>query len=84
MGAKSAKKCASIYGPYIQEVGTRLERLLVKCRLRTGKGLGLVLGFMLRVRVRVRVRIKIKVRVRSSILPYCWSAGPVRRSAVRI
>ena len=41
---------------------------------------------MLRVRVRVRVSVmvKIKVRVSSSILPYCWSAGTVRRSAVRI
>ena len=37
-----------------------------------------MLGFMLRVRVRIRVsvRVKIKVRVNSSILPYCWSAGP--------
>ena len=33
------------------------------------------------VRVRVSVRVKIKVRVSSSILPYCRSAGPVRRSA---
>jgi len=42
-----------------------------------------VLGFMLRVRVRVRVSVKVKIKVRviSSILPYCWSAGPVRRSA---
>jgi len=49
----------------------------------TGKGLGLVLRFMLKVRVMVRVsvRVKIKARVSSSILPYCWSAGPVRRSA---
>jgi len=48
--------------------------------LPTGKGLGLVLGFMLRVGVRVRVSfgVKIKVRVSSSILPHCWSAGPVR------
>jgi len=54
--------------------------------LRTGKGLGLVLRFMLMVSVRVRVsiRVKIKVRVSSSILPYCWSAGLVHRSAVYI
>jgi len=45
-----------------------------------------VLGFMLRVRVRVRVSVmvKIKVKVSSSILPCCWSAGVVRRSAVHI
>jgi len=41
---------------------------------------------MLRVRVRVRVSVMvmIKVRVSSSILPCCWSAGAVSRSAVRI
>ena len=34
-----------------------------------------------RIRVRVSVRVNIKVRVSSSILPYCRSAGLVRRSA---
>ena len=72
---------------------TQSNAILVKCRLRTcgadlrtGKSLRLVWGFMLRVRVSVRVsvRVKIKVRVGSSILPYCRSAGPVRRFAVRI
>jgi len=71
----------------------RHSRPVVKCRLwtcgpdlRNGKGLGLVLGFMLRVRVRLRVsvRVKIKVMVSSSILPYCQSSCPVRRSAVHI
>jgi len=31
---------------------------------------------MVRVRVRVSIRVMIKVTVSSSILPYCWSAGP--------